>query len=155
MTFAEILAENAVIVDLKASSKKALLKELGREAEKLTGIDHRLIYDRILERERLGSTGVGAGVAIPHGKFAGLSKIFGLFVKLETPIDYDALDDQAVDLVFLLLSPEEVSSDHLQALSLVSRLLRDGEFCQKIRQATQSRVVYSLLNNAVTMQPTN
>ncbi|WP_196229388.1 PTS sugar transporter subunit IIA, partial [Brucella anthropi] len=95
----------AIIPALKASSKKQLLQILSEKAAELTGLPEREVFETILQRERLGSTGVGNGVAIPHGKLANINKIAGIFARLETPVDFEALDDQPVDLVFLLLAP--------------------------------------------------
>jgi PTS system nitrogen regulatory IIA component len=99
----------------------------------------------LVERERLGSTGMGQGIAIPHGRLAGLARIVGLFARLETPVAYDAVDDQPVDLVFLLLAPEGAGADHLKALAKVSRLLRNQPACEKLRAASKPEVLYALL----------
>ena len=105
----------------------------------------RQIYDVLLERERLGSTGVGNGIAIPHGKLAGLKRLQGLFLRLEPAVDFDSVDEQPVDLVFLLLAPESAGADHLKALARVSRLLRDRQVCEKLRGAEHPDALYALL----------
>ncbi len=145
MQIAELLSPEAVVPVLAATSKKQALQELARLAAADTGLPDRAIFEVLLERERLGTTGVGRGIAIPHGKLAGLDRIHGLFARLETPIDFDAIDDQNVDLVFLLLAPETAGADHLKALARVSRLLRDGGVCDKLRGAKGARDLYALL----------
>jgi PTS system nitrogen regulatory IIA component len=102
----------------------------------------------LLERERLGTTGVGNGIAIPHGKLAGLKQLFGMFARLEQPVDFDAIDEQPVDLIFLLLAPEAAGADHLKALARVSRLLRDRSVCEKLRGANQADAIYALLTES-------
>lgn len=150
MEIADLLAPEAVLASLKISGKKALLQEMAERAAKLTGIPERRIFETLIERERLGSTGMGQGIAIPHGRIAGLSKIVGLFARLDTPIGYEAVDDQPVDLVFMLLAPEGAGADHLKALARVSRLLRNKQTCEKLRAASKPEVLYALLT-----EPTN
>jgi len=145
MEIADLLAPDAVIAALKAQSKKQLLQELSEHAARITGLPDRRIFETLIERERLGSTGMGQGIAIPHGRIAGLQRITGFFARLETPIAYDAVDNQPVDLVFLLLAPEAAGADHLKALARVSRLLRNQQTCEKLRAATKAEVLYSLL----------
>ncbi len=150
MEIVDLLVPEAVIPALKAPGKKQLLQELAHHAARLTQIPERRIFETLFERERLGSTGMGQGIAIPHGRLAGLGKIIGLFARLETPIGYEAVDDQPVDLVFLLLAPEGAGADHLKALARVSRLLRNQATCEKLRAATKPEVLYALLT-----EPTN
>jgi len=150
MEIAEMLAPEAVIAALKAPSKKQLLQELAHHAARLTQIPERRIFETLFERERLGSTGMGQGIAIPHGRLGGLARITGLFARLETPVAYEAVDDQPVDLVFLLLAPETAGADHLKALARVSRLLRNQPACEKLRAANRAEVLYALLT-----EPTN
>lgn len=145
MDIVDLLAPEAVLPSLKVQSKKHLLQELSARAGALTGLPDRRIFETLMERERLGSTGMGQGIAIPHGRIAGLARIVGLFARLETPIAYDAVDDQPVDLVFLLLAPEGAGADHLKALAKVSRLLRNQAACEKLRAAGKSEVLYALL----------
>ena len=116
MALADLLQQDAIVPALKVTSKKQLLQELAVKAAKLTGVPEREIFDVILQRERLGSTGVGHGIAIPHGKLSSISSIKGVFARLESPIDFEALDDEPVDLVFLLLAPEGAGADHLADL---------------------------------------
>ena len=111
----------------------------------MTGLHERTIFGTLLERERLGTTGVGHGIAIPHGKLSGLDRVFGLFARLDTPVDFDAIDDMPVDLVFCLLAPEEAGADHLKALAKVSRSLRDRTFCEKLRGCTTGDALFARL----------
>jgi PTS system nitrogen regulatory IIA component len=150
MEIADLLSPEAVLASVKTSGKKALLQDMADRAARLTGLPERRIFETLIERERLGSTGMGQGIAIPHGRIAGLSKIVGLFARLDTPIAYEAVDDQPVDLVFLLLAPEGAGADHLKALARVSRLLRNKQTCEKLRAASKPEVLYALLT-----EPTN
>lgn len=150
MALAGLLHQNAIIPAMRANSKKQLLQELAAKASKLTGLPEREIFDVILQRERLGSTGVGNGIAIPHGKLSNLPSIVGIFARLETPVDFEALDDQPVDLVFLLLAPEGAGADHLKALSRIARVLRDHDMVTRIRASDSASAIYTLLNDDAT-----
>ena len=145
MEIARLLSPEAVIAGLKATSKKQALQELAKHAAELTGVGDRRIFDVLLERERLGSTGVGQGIAIPHARLGELDRLFGLFARLDTPIPFDAVDDQPVDLIFLLLAPESAGADHLKALARISRLLRDKANCAKLRGADNADAMYAVL----------
>ncbi len=145
MEIVDLLSPDAVIATLKAQSKKQVLQELSEHASRLTGLPERRIFETLVERERLGSTGMGQGIAIPHGRIAGLPRIIGFFARLDTPIAYEAVDNQPVDLVFMLLAPDGAGADHLKALARVSRLLRNQAICEKLRAAANSEVLYSLL----------
>ena len=145
MEIADLITPGTVVSRLRAHNKKQLLKEISRRAAELVGMHERQIYDVLLERERLGSTGVGNGIAIPHGKLAGLKRLQGLFLRLEPAVDFDSVDEQPVDLVFLLLAPESAGADHLKALARVSRLLRDRQVCEKLRGAEYPDALYALL----------
>ena len=148
MEIEDLLSSPAqVLPRLKASSKKQALQELARRAAELTGVQERQIFDVLLERERLGTTGVGNGIAIPHGKLAEVKKMFGLFARLDPAVDFEAIDEQPVDLIFLLLAPEGAGADHLKALARVSRLLRDRGICEKLRGADQAEAIYALLTD--------
>lgn len=147
MEISDILKPDAVIT-LKASSKKHVLQELAKHAAHITEVNERRVFDTLLERERLGSTGVGNGIAIPHGKLPELSSLHGVFAKLEKPVDFDAIDDLPVDLIFLLLAPEQSGADHLKALARVSRLLRDPAVCDKVRGASNTDGIYMLLTQS-------
>ncbi len=146
MALADLLQQDAIIPALKVNSKKQLLQEMASRASKLTGVPEREIFDVILQRERLGSTGVGHGVAIPHGKLSSISSIKGVFARLEHPVDFEALDDEPVDLVFLLLAPEGAGADHLKALSRIARVLRDQDLVGKLRQTDSASAIYAFLN---------
>ncbi|MDF3074741.1 MAG: ptsN [Alphaproteobacteria bacterium] len=152
MEIAELIGPNSVIADLRATSKKQALQELAERAATVTGLHERQIFDVLLERERLGTTGVGNGIAIPHGKLAGLKKLHGVFARLSTPIDFESIDERPVDLIFLLLAPETAGADHLKALARVSRLLRDQSVCEKLRKTDTADALYILLTegNAAT-----
>ncbi|RMD88426.1 MAG: PTS IIA-like nitrogen-regulatory protein PtsN [Alphaproteobacteria bacterium] len=145
MDIDEIIAPAAIMPGLKAASKRQALQELAARAAKLTGIDERQIFNVLLERERLGTTGIGQGVAIPHGKVEGLKRVVGLFARAERPIDFDAVDEVPVDLFFLLLAPADAGAAHLKALAQVSRLLRDAGFCEKLRGAANADALAALL----------
>ena len=147
MKISEIMSVNSVMLSLKAGSKRQLLQELARKASELTGINERTVFDTILERENLGSTGFGGGTALPHGRLSELNKVCGIFARLSTAIDIDAVDNKPVDTVFLLLSPESSGADHLTALAQISRVLKDENTCTKLRAAKSNEEVYALLNN--------
>ncbi len=152
MEIVDLIAIEAVVPSLKATSKKQALQELAKHGAGLTGQPERAIFDVLLERERLGTTGIGNGVALPHGKLADIKKLHGLFARIEAPIDFDAIDEQPVDLIFLLLAPEGAGADHLKALARVSRLLRDREVCDKVRGTDSAEAIYALLTNAAASQ---
>ncbi|HSI42543.1 MAG TPA: PTS IIA-like nitrogen regulatory protein PtsN [Xanthobacteraceae bacterium] len=145
MPLNDILTLPAVFPALKASSKKQALQELAARAAALLKRDEREIFETLNQRERLGSTGVGGGIAIPHGKLAKMDRLFGMFARLEKPIDFEALDGEPVDLVFLLLAPEAAGADHLKALARVARLLRDQDVANKIRASRDPSAIHALL----------
>ena len=140
-----LLGPDAVLASVKASGKKALVAELASRAAALYRLDERRLFDRLLERERLGSTGIGSGIAIPHGRMAGLDKPRGLIARLANPVDFDAIDDRPVDIVFLLVAPEGAGADHLKALARVSRLLRDRSLVEKLRATESAEALFALL----------
>jgi PTS system nitrogen regulatory IIA component len=148
MEISELLQPEAVIAHLKASGKKQVLQELARHAAPLCGINEKRIFEVLWERERLGSTGIGNAIAIPHGKMSGLNRLIGVFARLDKPVDFDAIDEQPVDLIFLLLTPEGAGADHLKALARVSRLLRDAAVCEKLRGAQTGDGLYLLLTQS-------
>jgi PTS system nitrogen regulatory IIA component len=145
MPLSDLLDPKAIFPSLKVNNKKQAIQELSGRAAKLIGRDEREIFETLLQRERLGSTGVGNGVAIPHGKLPRLDKLVGLFARLEKPIDFDALDGEPVDLVFLLLAPEAAGADHLKALARVARLLRDEKVAQHLRNVRDADTIYAAL----------
>jgi len=143
--FSDILTPGAVVAGLSVSAKKQLFQQLGALAEKNGGVEARVVIERLSERERLGSTGFGGGVAIPHGKIDGLDRVVGVFARLDQPIDFQAIDDMPVDIVFMLLSPPDAGAEHLKALARVSRALRDRPFLAKLRGAGSDDALYALL----------
>ena len=153
MDLSDLIEVSAVMPALKANSKKQLLQLLAEKAASVTGLPEREVFDTILQRERLGSTGVGNGIAIPHGKLPGISRITGIFARLENPVDFEALDDQPVDLVFLLLAPEGAGADHLKALSRIARVLRDPDTVAKIRATREADAIHTFLAQAPASHP--
>ena len=145
MQIADLLSPDGVVAALKANGKKQLLQELSARAASIIRMPERRVYETLNERERLGTTGVGQGIAVPHGRLADLEKITGVFARLETPIEYEAVDGQPVDLVFMLLAPEGAGADHLKALARVSRLLRNQSVCEKLRAAKSAEALYAIL----------
>jgi nitrogen PTS system EIIA component len=145
MLLTDLIAPNAIIPALRVNSKKQMLQELSAKAAELSGQSERTVLETLQQRERLGSTGVGGGVAIPHGKLPKLDKLFGLFARLERPVDFEAMDNQPVDLVFLLLAPETAGADHLKALARVARLLREGDVVRKLRDSRDAEALYAVL----------
>jgi PTS system nitrogen regulatory IIA component len=148
MEISDLISLEGIVANLRATSKKQALQDLARRAADVTGEPERAIFEVLIERERLGTTGVGNGIAIPHGKLPGLDKLYGLFARLETPIDFDAIDEQPVDLICLLLAPESAGADHLKALARVSRLLRDRSICEKLRGSDSAEAIYALLTES-------
>jgi nitrogen PTS system EIIA component len=146
MTLTDLIAPNAIVPALKVNNKKQAIQELASRAAELTGQNERAILEILLQREKLGSTGVGNGVAIPHGKLPKLGRLFGLFARLERPIDFEALDGQPVDLIFLLLAPEAAGADHLKALARVARLLRDSKIARGLRDSRDADALYAVLS---------
>ena len=147
MEIADLITPRSVIANLRATSKKQALQELAKRAAAMTGIHERTIYDVLTERERLGTTGIGMGIGIPHGKLPELATLYGIFARLDRPIPFEAIDDQPVDLMFVLLAPAASGAEHLRALALVSRLLRDSAICQKLRGTDNADALYALLTD--------
>lgn len=145
MPLNDIVAMNAVIPALKVNSKKQALQEIAARAAELSGLPERTVFETLLQREKLGSTGIGHGIAIPHGKLPKLERLFGLFARLDRPIDFESLDGQPVDLVFLLLAPEGAGADPLKALARVARLLRDPDTASKLRDSRDADAIYAVL----------
>lgn len=145
MELTELTPPEAVFPALKATSKKNLFQELAHRMAGVAGVDSRELFAALLERERLGSTGVGRGVAIPHCRLPTVTRIYGALGRLETPINFEAVDQQPVDLVFLLIAPDCAGADHLKALARVSRLMRDPGTCEKLRGAHDAAAIYALI----------
>ncbi len=150
MDIADLIDSTSIVPNLRVTSKKQALQELAKRAAEVTGRPEREIFEVLVERERLGSTGVGHGIGIPHGKLPDLDRLYGLFARLETPIDFDAIDEQPVDLICVLLAPETAGADHLKALARVSRLLRDRAICEKLRGTESAEAIHALLSTTET-----
>ena len=142
----DLLRPEGVLKDVAAANKKSLFQQLAVTAAATLGVDPRLVAERLVAREKLGSTGFGGGVAIPHAKLEGLGAVSGLFARLGTPIEFDAVDDMPVDLVFMLLSPADAGADHLKALARVSRRMRDRTFLAKLRGAGSPDALFALFS---------
>lgn len=145
MEIADILAPQAVFERLKAPNKKKLITDLAAWAAQAAHLDANTVFETLWEREKLSSTGVGHGIAIPHGRVAKLEKIVGVFAHLDEAIDYESIDEAPVDLVFALLTPADAGADHLKALARVSRLMRNAAYCEKLRAANDRAQLYALL----------
>ncbi len=149
MPLDDLLVTGSVLPALKVNGKKQAVQELSARAAAVTGLPERDVFDAVLQRERLGSTGIGAGIAIPHCKLPKVTKLHGVFARLEKPIDFDALDGEPVDLIFLLVAPEAAGADHLKALARMARLLRDPAITAKLRSMRDADGIFALL----TQQP--
>ena len=145
MALTDLLSPEAIFSALRVNGKKQALQEMSERAAQVSGLPAREIFDALLQRERLGSTGVGDGIAIPHGKLAKCERIFGIFARLERAIDFEALDGLPVDLIFLLIAPESAGADHLKALAGIARVLRDPETAAQLRATRDASALYSLL----------
>lgn len=145
MEIGELVAPQSVMPRLRAVGKKQALQELARRAAAQSGIEERIVSERIREREREEPSGIGMGIAVLTAKLPGLNRRFGIFARLERPIPFGAIDDEPVDLVFLLLSPEDAGEAHLRALALISRLLRDRAVCEKLRGTDNAEALYVIL----------
>ena len=146
MPLNELITAEGILPALKVNTKKQALQELSERAAQIIGLPAREIFDALLQRERLGSTGIGNGVAIPHGKLPKVHHIVGLFARLERPIDYEALDGTPVDLIFLLIAPESAGADHLKALARIARALRAPSFAAKLRATREVSALYAMLS---------
>lgn len=145
MPLLDFLDPQAVLPALRVSGKKQALQELAAHAARLTGLSEAAIYEALLQRERLGSTGIGEGIAIPHGKLPNLNRIFGLVARLDKPVDFEALDGQQVDILFLLLAPEGAGADHLKALARVARVLREPGVIERVRATRDAAALYAIM----------
>lgn len=141
----DILSDRAIDADLVAANKKGLFQQLAAASSKLSGVPAKTIAASLIAREKSGSTGFGGGAAIPHAKIEGLAQVSGYFARLSTPVDFQAIDNMPVDLVFLLLSPIDAGADHLKALARVSRLFRDPQVAAKLRGARSKDALFALL----------
>jgi nitrogen PTS system EIIA component len=143
----DLLTPESVIAKLRVANKRQALQEIARRAAALVGEDEHKVFETLLEREQLGTTGIGGGTAVPHGRLPNLTRPVGLFARLEKPVDFDAIDSQPVDLVFLLLTPSDAGANHLKALARISRLLRDRAMCAKLRGTEDGDAIYALLTD--------
>ncbi|WP_299770533.1 PTS sugar transporter subunit IIA [uncultured Tateyamaria sp.] len=148
MNFGTLLKPEAVKVVTSASSKKRLFHEIGDLVHSAYDLNAALVVESLIAREALGPTGVGHGVALPHARLDGISDVMGAFVLLDKPIDFDAVDRQPVDVAFALFAPEEAGVEHLKALALVSRTLRDATICNKLRANPDASTLFAILNEA-------
>ena len=147
MEIADLVTPASVIANLRAANKRQALQELAKRGAALTGRHERAVFEVLLERERLNTTGIGNGTALPHGRLPDLPRLYGLFARLERPIDFEAIDNQPVDLIFMLLTPAGAGADHLKALARISRLLRDKAMCDKLRGTDRADALYALLSD--------
>lgn len=152
MNFTKLLNSRAVKAVTTASSKKRLMHDIADVAETAYGIPAQRAVDALMERESLGPTGVGHGVALPHARLAGVEAVSGVFILLEKPIDFDAVDRQPVDVIFALFAPEDAGVEHLKALALVSRTLRDKNFCAKLRANPDPDTLHTIITEAAAVQ---
>lgn len=146
MELGELISRECVLPCLKVSCKKQVFQEIAARAAQITGLSAVDIFDTLLMREHLGSTGIGSGVAIPHGKLAKLTSIIGLFVRLDSPVDFDSVDGDPVDLVFVLLAPESAGADHLKALARIARFLRRENVPDQLRALRDCEGLFSFLS---------
>lgn len=145
MLLTKLITPEAVLPSLKAHAKKQVLQELCERAAVVSAVEPRELFDAVIQRERLGSTGIGEGIAIPHAKLAKATSIFGIFARLVRPIDFDAIDGAPVDLIFMLVAPESAGADHLKALARLARVLRDAAVTAKLRAARDVSALYAVL----------
>jgi len=145
MTLVDLVAPNAVIPVLKAATKNQAIQRLAATAAGLIGQHQSAVLEILMQTEKLGSTGIGDGIAIPHGELAKLDRLFGLFARLERPVDFNALDGQPVDLIFLLLAPQAAGVDHLKALARIARLLRDPDVARRLRGSRDADALFAVL----------
>jgi nitrogen PTS system EIIA component len=148
MPLENLLIPEAILPSLRVNGKKQALQELSEKAAEVSGLPAREVFDAWMQREKLNSTGLGDGIAIPHGKLLNVPRIFGIFARLERPIDFEALDGQPVDLLFGLIAPENAGADHLKALAVIARLLRNPATLAKIRATREAPALYAILTQA-------
>ncbi|OFW82838.1 MAG: PTS IIA-like nitrogen-regulatory protein PtsN [Alphaproteobacteria bacterium GWF2_58_20] len=140
-----LIIPDSVLVSLHASSKKQVLQELSHKAASLLDMPEREILEALMEREKLGSTGIGKGIAIPHCRLPGLTRVAGIFAKLDPAVEFESVDSQPVDLVFLLMAPTSAGADHLRALATISRCLRNENTCAKLRGTSTPDAIHAIL----------
>jgi nitrogen PTS system EIIA component len=147
MVLSDILDPRAVATALKVQNKKQLLQDMAQGLASQTAVDSRIIFETLLQREKLGSTGLGQGIAIPHGRLPKITRVYGYFARLAGPVAFESVDGEPVDLVFALVSPNHAGADHLTALARISRVLRDGAMLAKLRGAAGADSLYALLTD--------
>ena len=145
MKISDILSQNTILTSIKAETKRELLHEMCAKLAHHENIDAQAVEDAMIERENLGSTGYGSGVAFPHARISGAKRVKAYFTKLSAPVEFDATDGQGVDLVFMLLSPDNSGADHLEALSVLSKAMHNKTLCSKLRKATTKDEIYKIL----------
>lgn len=145
MDITNLITLDRIIPDLKVSNKKQLLHEISQFAGKVTDCPAHDILDTLLQREKLGTTGMGYGIAIPHGRFKGLNQTIAIFVRLDQPINFDSIDGEPVDLIVMLMAPEGAGADHLKSLARVSRLLRDHSIREKLRGSNNPEALLAVI----------
>ena len=145
MELKDFLEPEAVRFVPQITSKKRLLQDISEQAASLYKLDSEIVFNALIEREKLGSTGVGKGVAIPHARFESFDRVYGLFTRLEKPLEFESMDSQPVDLIFTILAPQREGADHLKALAVVSRTLRSENTCSNLRSNSDDAALYSLL----------
>lgn len=143
---ANLVPPDRILLGLKATSKRQVLQSLAQAAARVTGVDAGVILEALMQRERLGTTGLGGGIAIPHARIPELATFTGFFARLAKPVDFEAVDGEPVDLVFLLLAPEGAGAEHLKALARIARLLREEELCAELRRSEDRAHVHALLS---------
>lgn len=153
MNIGELLDRSAISTRVSAANKKKALAVIAEIAARNFGLEAGEVLDALIERETAGSTGVGYGVAVPHARLNGLERMRGVFVRLEQPVEFDSVDDQPVDLMFALFAPRNAGAEHLRALARVSRLLRQSELREQLRQARTADAVHALLVQEATARP--
>ena len=145
MELADILPEESVLFCTDIKTKHGVLERLADQASKATGLPAEELFEALNDRESLGSTGLCNGIAVPHGKIVGLKRVAAVFIKLETPVDFESVDDQPVDLVMMLLAPVGAGADHLKALARVARVLRTDSIAENLRRANEPARLYAIL----------
>ncbi len=150
MDLSDLIGPQSILPAIKATSKKQAIQELAKRGAEITRLQERQIFETLLQREKLGSTGIGNGIAIPHGKIAGLDGVYGAFGRLARPVDFDAIDEQPVDLVFLLLAPEGSGAGHLKALARIARTVREIGVPEQLRSAADAAALFGVLSKGAT-----
>ena len=147
MEITDLITPSSIVANLRVTTKRQALQELARRAAPLAGTSEATIFDALIAREQLGTTGIGGGTAVPHGRLATVGRPMALFARLEKPIDFEAIDAQPVDLIFLLLTATDAGAEHLKALARLSRFLRDRAICAKLRGTDDTDAIYSILTD--------